>query len=57
MTLLSQSTEQVLEITQSHKLMLDHFNQLAVQMALLIASLASSPKNALPEATKVILAM
>jgi len=44
-TTLSQLTEQVSEIKQSHKTMLDHFDQLATQMATLIANLASSPKK------------
>jgi len=56
-TTLSQLTKQVLETTQSHKSMMEHFDQLATQMAQLIASSASSPKNALLEAITVILAI
>jgi len=48
-TTLSQMTEQVSEIKQSHKMMLDRFNQLAEQMALLISKSNSSPKNPHPE--------
>jgi len=44
-TTLSQLTEQVSEIKQSHKMMLDHFDQLAAQMATLIVNLAQSPKK------------
>jgi len=43
-TTLSQLTEQVSEIKQSHKTMIDHFDQLAAQMATLIAQ-AASPKK------------
>jgi len=43
-TTLSQLTEQVSEIKQSHKMMIDHFDQLAAQMATLIAQSASPKK-------------
>jgi len=43
-TMLSQLTEQVSEIKQSHKMMINCFNQLATQMATLIAQLASPKK-------------
>ena len=43
-TTLSQLTEQVSEIKQSHKTMIDRFDQLAAQMATLIAQ-AASPKK------------
>jgi len=44
-TTLSQLTEQVSEIKQSHKMMIDHFDQLAAQMATLIAQSASPKKR------------
>jgi len=44
-TTLSQLTEQVLEIKQSNKLMIDKFNKLAAQMATLIAQSASPKKR------------
>jgi len=43
-TMLSQLTEQVSEIKQSHKMMIDCFDQLAAQMATLIAQSASPKK-------------
>jgi len=43
-TTLSQLTKQVSEIKQSHKTMIDHFNQLAAQMATLITQSASPKK-------------
>jgi len=44
-TTLSQLTEQVSKIKQSHKTMINKFNQLAAQMALLISNSTSSPKK------------
>jgi len=44
-TTLSQLMEQVSEIKQSHKTMLNWFDQLAAQMALLISNSTSSPKK------------
>jgi len=42
---LSQLTEQVSKIKQSHQAMLDWFDQLAKQMALLLSKSNSSPKK------------
>jgi len=44
-TTLSQLTKQVSEIKQSHKTMIDRFDQLAAQMATLIAQAASPKKH------------
>jgi len=44
-TTLSQLTEQVSEIKQSHKMIFDCFDQLAAQMVTLIANSATSPKK------------
>jgi len=44
-TTLSQLTKQVLEIKQSHKLMLDCFDKLSAQMAQLLTNSPSSSKN------------
>jgi len=49
-TTLSQLTKQVSEMKQSQKAMLDHFDKLAKQMALLITNSISSPKNTQPKA-------
>jgi len=49
-TTLSQLTKHISEMKQSQKAMLNCFNKLAKQMALLITNSTSSPKNTQPEA-------